>query len=72
MIIYVATYIYIYLYIFIPLVNIGVPMVVYLYGVLGVLSCFVFRSFFLFLRRPFFGRGPPSFVVDVYLDVFLA
>ena len=77
MIIYVATYIYIYIYIpsryiFIPLVNIGVPMVVYLYGVLGVLSCFVFRSFFLFLRRPFFGRGPPlccSFLFRCFFSV---
>jgi len=46
--------------------------VLYLYGVLGVLSCFVFRSFFFFFSGDHFLEEDPPFVVHFYLDAFLA
>ena len=50
-------------------INIGV---LYLYDVLGVLSCFVFRSFFFFFSGDHFLEEDPPFVVHFYFDVFLA
>ena len=50
-------------------INIGV---LYLYDVLGVLSCFVFRSHFFFSSGDHFLEEDPPFVDHFYFDVFLA
>ena len=46
--------------------------VLYLYDVLGVLSCFVFRSFFYFCSGDHFLEEDPPFVVHFYLLVFFS